>query len=94
MIAVTRYRVPQQRDEDFAAGMRAVLDLLAGSPGHLTGRLARNMDEPDLWTLVTEWEGAGYYRRALGATDVRVRFLPLAAFAVDEPGAYEVVAFS
>lgn len=41
---------------------------------------------------MTEWEGAGFYRRALGAYDVRVRFIPLAAMAVDEPGAYEIVA--
>lgn len=41
---------------------------------------------------MTEWDGAGFYRRALGAYEVRVRFMPLAVMAVDEPGAYEIVA--
>ncbi|GAA1543715.1 hypothetical protein GCM10009678_28030 [Actinomadura kijaniata] len=92
MLAITRYRVPADRAETFAAEMDAVLETLAASPGYRSGRLARTVDDPDLWALVTEWEGAGFYRRALGVYDVRLRFIPLAALAVDEPGAYEVVA--
>ncbi|MQY02709.1 antibiotic biosynthesis monooxygenase family protein [Actinomadura macrotermitis] len=92
MIAITRYRVPQERADGFAAEMTAVLETLAASAGFRSGRLARTVDEPDLWALVTEWDGAGFYRRALGAYDVRVLFIPLAAYALDEAGAYEVVA--
>ncbi|MFS2291860.1 MAG: antibiotic biosynthesis monooxygenase [Actinomadura sp.] len=91
MIAITRYRVPGEDAEDFAERMTAVLTALSESPGFRSGRLARTVDDPGLWALVTEWDGAGHYRRALGAYDVRVRFIPLAAMAVDEPGAYEVV---
>ncbi|MFB4315445.1 antibiotic biosynthesis monooxygenase family protein [Actinomadura sp. 21ATH] len=91
MIAITRYRVPEQESAGFAESMTAVLDALAASPGYRAGRLARTVDDPGLWALVTEWDGAGYYRRALGAYDVRLRFIPLAALAVDEPGAYEIV---
>jgi hypothetical protein len=91
MIAITRYRVPEPQTDDFARRMGVVLDALAASDGYLSGRLARTVDEPDLWALVTEWEGAGFYRRALGAYEVRLEFIPLAAMAVDEPGAYEVV---
>ncbi|MBW8483511.1 antibiotic biosynthesis monooxygenase family protein [Actinomadura parmotrematis] len=91
MIAITRYRVPPERSDGFAADMTTVLDALAGSAGYRAGRLARTVDDPGLWALVTEWDGAGFYRRALGAYDVRLLFIPLAAFAVDEPGAYEVV---
>ncbi|GAA2576365.1 antibiotic biosynthesis monooxygenase [Actinomadura fulvescens] len=91
MIAITRYRVPSQEADGFAAQMTSVLDALAASPGYLSGRLARTVDDPELWALVTEWDGAGYYRRALGAYEVRLVFIPLAAMAVDEPGAYEVV---
>jgi hypothetical protein len=50
------------------------------------------VDDPTLWALVTEWEGAGFYRRALGDYELRTRFVPLAAMAVDEPGAYEIMA--
>ncbi|GAA4369249.1 hypothetical protein GCM10023088_19190 [Actinomadura verrucosospora] len=91
MIAITRYRVPDEESGGFAESMTAVLEALAASTGFLSGRLARTVDDPGLWALVTEWEGAGHYRRALGAYEVRLRFMPLAALAVDEPGAYEVV---
>ncbi|WP_242890377.1 antibiotic biosynthesis monooxygenase family protein [Actinomadura litoris] len=91
MIAITRYRVPGEGADDFAARMTALLRTLSASPGFRSGRLARTVDEPGLWALVTEWDGAGYYRRALGAYEVRLEFIPLAAMAVDEPGAYEVV---
>jgi hypothetical protein len=91
MIAITRYRVPGEASDGFAEDMTAVLAALAASPGFRSGRLARTVDDPGLWALVTEWDGAGHYRRALGVYDVRLRFMPLAAMAVDEPGAYEVV---
>ena len=91
MIAITRYRVPDEESAGFAERMGVVLDALAASPGYRSGRLARTVDDPTLWALVTEWEGAGFYRRALGAYEVRLQFIPLAAMALDEPGAYEVV---
>ncbi len=91
MIAITRYRVPEDGAADFQARIAPVLSALESSPGFRYGRLGHCVDEPDLWALVTEWEGAGYYRRALGAYDVRMAFIPLSALAVDEAGAYEVV---
>ncbi len=90
MIAITRYRVPESEAEGFAATAREVLAGLAARPGHLSGRLGRNTDDPELWAMVTEWDGAGFYRRALG--DVRVLIIPLSVYAVDEPGAFAVVA--
>jgi hypothetical protein len=92
VIAITRYRVPGDEADGFAEQMTAVLDALASSPGYRSGRLARTVDDPTLWALVTEWEGAGFYRRALGDYELRTRFVPLAAMAVDEPGAYEIMA--
>jgi hypothetical protein len=91
VIAITRYRVPGPEADGFAERMTAVLDALSASPGYRSGRLARTVDDPALWALVTEWDGAGFYRRALGGYEVRLRFVPLAAMAVDEPGAYEIV---
>ncbi|NKZ08677.1 antibiotic biosynthesis monooxygenase family protein [Actinomadura latina] len=91
MIAITRYRVPGEDADGFAERMTAVLAALSASPGFRSGRLARTVDDPGLWALVTEWDGAGHYRRALGAYEVRLQFMPLAVWAVDEPGAYEVV---
>ncbi|WUH96668.1 antibiotic biosynthesis monooxygenase [Spirillospora sp. NBC_00431] len=92
MIAITRYRVPGDAADGFAEGMTAVLTALSASPGFRSGRLGRTVDDPGLWALVTEWDGAGHYRRALGRYEVRLQFMPLAALSVDEPGAYEIVA--
>lgn len=89
MIAITRYRVADEAEAGFRAGMAPVLAALQSSPGYLDGALGRCVDDPELWALVTRWEGAGFYRRALGA--VRPVFVPLSALAIDEPGAYEVV---
>ena len=53
------------------------------------GRLARSVDEPNLWALVSEWEGAGFYRRALSAA--RMAMYPLMILMVNEPSAFEDV---
>lgn len=91
MLAITRYRVPEDRTDDFVATARTVLASLATSPGHRSGRLGRATDDPELWVMVTDWDGAGFYRRALGAFEVRTALIPLSALAVDEPGAYEII---
>lgn len=70
----------------------AALGALAARPGYLRGRLARALDEPANWTIVTEWESVGAYRRALSAYEVKVHATPLLAEALDEPSAYEVLA--
>jgi hypothetical protein len=41
--------------------------------------------------LVTEWDGPGAWRRALGGFDVKMELTPLLAHAVDAPGAFEVL---
>jgi hypothetical protein len=91
VLAITRYRVPEAETEGFVSIAHQVLRALRGSPGHVSGRLARAADDPELWAMVTDWDGAGYYRRALGAYDVRMALIPLSVRAVDEPGAYEIV---
>ncbi|REE99323.1 antibiotic biosynthesis monooxygenase family protein [Thermomonospora umbrina] len=92
MIAITRYRVPEEDSESFAAELGAILEALAAAPGYLSGRVGRTVDDPTLWAMVTEWAGAGHYRRGIGAYEVRMRLIPLSAGAIDEPGAYEIVA--
>jgi heme-degrading monooxygenase HmoA len=91
VIAITRYRVPVDDAETFADQVRAVLEELSASPGYRSGRLGRTVDDPTLWALVTEWDGAGFYRRGIGGYEVRMRFIPLSVLAIDEPGAYEIV---
>ena len=50
--------------------------------------IGQNLDEPELWTLVTHWINVGSYRRALSSTAVKMEVVPLLATAIDEPGAY------
>ncbi|MFG3440044.1 antibiotic biosynthesis monooxygenase family protein [Nonomuraea sp. NPDC047897] len=89
MLAVIRYTVPEAQSQDFVKQGHAILDTLALQPGYLRGRLARSVDEPNLWALVSEWEGAGFYRRALSAA--RMTMYPLMILMVNEPSAFEDV---
>jgi hypothetical protein len=91
MLAVTRLRVPADA-EGIEGPLLGVLDLLAARPGFVSGRVGRSVDEPALLLLVTEWSGAGAYRRALSGYDVKVAFAGLMAYVDNEPGAFEVVA--
>jgi len=91
VLAVTRLRAPADAGEVDAL-LGGVLDLLAARPGFVSGRVARAVDDPALLVLVTEWSGAGAYRRALSGYDVKVAFADLMAYVDDEPGAFEVVA--
>ena len=52
----------------------------------------RALEDPTTWTLVTEWESVGAYRRALGDFDVKVHATPLLAESLDEPSAFETLA--
>ncbi|MEI2810809.1 MAG: antibiotic biosynthesis monooxygenase family protein [Nocardioides sp.] len=99
MIVVTRYRVNDQDSSEggviehaqgFGERLSAVAAIFAGKPGFLDATVARNVDEPDLWTLVTRWRNVGSYRRALSAYDVKLHAVPLLSQALDEPSAYEV----
>jgi quinol monooxygenase YgiN len=89
VLAVIRYTVPESQSQDFVKQGQTILDTFAEQPGYHRGRLARSVDEPNLWALVTEWEGAGFYRRALSAA--RMVMYPLMILMVHEPSAYEAV---
>jgi hypothetical protein len=88
VFAVTRLRAT---DEDGAALVDAVtvlLGALSARPGFRYGELGRSADDPDLWALVTRWDGVGWYRRALSASEVKIAGAPVWVHAVDEPGVY------
>jgi hypothetical protein len=75
--------------EEFTSRAQAALTALAARPGYLRGSLNRAYDDAEHWTLLTEWESVGAYRRALGAFDVKVTATPLLAESLDEPSAFE-----
>ena len=88
MFAVTRLRAHGQDGEALAAAVAALLQALAARPGFRDGELGRSADDPDLWALVTRWDGVGSYRRALSAAEVKITGAPVWVHAVDEPGVY------
>ena len=91
MLVVSRFRVPLAEGDAFRDELQQALDALAERPGHLSGAIGRNVDDPELWVLSTSWEHVGAYRRALSAYDVKLRAVPLLSRALDEPSAYELV---
>jgi hypothetical protein len=86
-MVITRFRVVDP--DGFADRVRAALAVLQTRAGFLTADLERNLDEPDLWVLVTRWQNVGSYRRALQGYESKVVVVPLLSEAVDEPSAYE-----
>lgn len=88
---MTRYRVPAAEAEAFTDLARTALATFAVRPGFVAGRVGRAVDDGALWTLTTEWENVGAYRRALGSYEVKLHAVPLMYRAVDEPSAYEDV---
>jgi len=91
VIVVTRFRVPQAEHAAFRGDLERARQTLAGQRGYVAGRIGRNVDDPELWVLTTEWEGPGAYRRALSAYDVKMAAVPTLSRALDEPSAYEAV---
>ena len=91
VIVVNRFRVPQPEQATFRDDLERARETLAVQQGYVSGRIGRNVDDPELWVLTTEWEGVGAYRRALSAYDVRLAAVPTLSRAVDEPSAYEPV---
>ena len=91
MLVVSRYRVIDDDSVEFAGLAREALDALAEQRGFLRGSVGRNVDEPDLWVLSTQWINVGAYRRALSSYDVKTRAVPVMMHALNEPSAYEVL---
>jgi heme-degrading monooxygenase HmoA len=92
VLVVNRFRVPGDEAEAFRADLERARATLAGCAGYVGDRIGRNIDDPELWVLVTTWEGPGAYRRALSSYDVKMTAPEALAHAVQEPSAYEVLA--
>jgi antibiotic biosynthesis monooxygenase len=91
VIVVSRFRVPEAEQTQFRDDLERARQTLGVQDGYVGGRIGRNVDDPELWALVTEWQGPGAYRRALSAYDVRMAAVPTLSLAIDEPSAYEPV---
>jgi hypothetical protein len=91
VIVVNRFRVPEAEQAAFRDDLERARETLAVQRGYLAGRIGRNVDDPELWVITTEWEGPGAYRRALSAYDVKLAAVPTLSRAIEEPSAYEPV---
>lgn len=89
MIVLTRFRVAEAEVEEFLAGAGAAVDVLSARPGFIGVDLARNLDDPELWTITTRWADVGSYRRALNGIESKMVVVPLLSRAIDEPTAYD-----
>jgi quinol monooxygenase YgiN len=89
VLVVSRFTVPEAEGDRFAELARAALAALAERPGFRRGHAGRSVDDPAEWVLVSEWDGVGAYRRALGTYEVKLAATPLLAQARDEAGAFE-----
>jgi hypothetical protein len=88
MISVTHFEVPVD-DPDFEHRAEVALAALAARPGYLRGSVARSTDDPQQWTIVTEWANVGSYRRALGGYEVKLYATPLLGLARDLASSFE-----
>ncbi len=91
MLVVVRFTVPEPDGEAFLASARETLAAFAARPGYRGSRVGRGVDDRTAWVLTMEWEGVGFYRRALSAYDVRVAATQLFGLAHAEPSAYELL---
>jgi heme oxygenase (mycobilin-producing) len=89
VLVVSRFTVPPAEGPRFAELAQAALGALAACPGFRRGSAGRSVDDPAEWVLVSDWDGVGSYRRALGTYEVKLAATPLLAQARDEAGAFE-----
>jgi quinol monooxygenase YgiN len=89
MFAVARFKVTLGEAAVFESNLSQAMSALAACPGYLKGEYGQNLDDSTLWSLITQWENVGSYRRALSNNTVKMQAIPVLAQAIDEPGAYE-----
>lgn len=84
--AVIRFQVPDPLD--FAVDAQEVVSFWRNAPGCRSCQLVRNVDEPELWLLISHWDDVGAYRRSFSGTEAKMLLTPLLGRALDEPSAY------
>lgn len=89
MISVSRFRVSNQQAATFRVDAEAAVAQFSASTGCRDAQLVRNLDDPELWAIITTWEQVGDYRRAFNGTEAKLALIPLLSQAIDEPSAYQ-----
>lgn len=91
VLVVARLRPTGHDESAFLAAVGEAVRALRARPGHVSSRIGRALEDPQLWVLVSEWESVGSYRRALSSYDVRMAGGALFGAVIDEPTAFEEV---
>lgn len=89
MLVVNRFRTDGVDPASFLADLERAFEVLGSRPGFEDGTLGRNVDDPELWVLVTRWKDVGSYRRALSSYEVKLHAVQTLSRAIEEPSAYE-----
>ncbi len=89
MLAINRFKINLGKAAHFQTQIQAALAALSACDGFQNGEIGQNLDDPTLWTLMTQWKNVGSYRRALSSMPIKMEVVPLLVQAIDEPGAYE-----
>jgi quinol monooxygenase YgiN len=89
MLVVNRFRTDDADAVAFRADLERALEVLEQRPGFEDGRLGRNLDDPELWVMVTRWKDVGSYRRALSSYEVKMDAVQTLSRAIEEPSAFE-----
>ena len=87
VIAISRFRVPGD-PSGFEATATEVVAHFQGCPGSRGAELVRNLDEPELWALLSRRSDVGSSRRAFNGTPAKLLLIPLPSLAIDEPSAF------
>ena len=88
VISISRFRVENAAAAQFRADAEVAAAQFAASSGCLGAQLVQNLDEPNLWAIVSHWAQVGDYRRAFNGTPAKLALIPLLSLAIDEPSAY------
>lgn len=85
MLAISRFR---DVGADFPVQAAAVVEFWRTREGCESAQVVRNLDDEDLWAIVSTWESVGAYRRSFNGYDAKVVLTPVLSRAIDEPSAY------
>lgn len=85
MLAISRFT---DVAPSFAAEAEEVAAFWRQRPGCLGVDVVRNLDDQDLWAIVSRWENVGAYRRSFNGFDAKMILTPVLGRAIDEPSAY------
>jgi quinol monooxygenase YgiN len=91
VLVITRHVTTATKVEDFLAAAGRAAEALAERPGCQSVQVARAIDDPATFCVVSQWDDVGSYRRALSNFEVKIAAVPLLATAADEPSAFEVL---